>query len=162
MTTLSELTREVIAELDADGAGFRTREASNLLFHRVTDGLDLPRHVADLCRLGASVAITGNKPERALAQRTAAVARQSDFAETAPGFDHWLTEHAAMDESSDAVRKKVLRMTLPELRQVITLRRRKAEEMTATTRRLQQVIDEHPEWEDSPETPMAEILGISE
>lgn len=162
MTTLTELTREVIAELDADGGGFRTREAGSLLFHRATEGLDLPKHVADLCRLGCHAAITGHRPERAAAQRMVAADGQADFADSDPGFDHWVTDFAAMDETADAVRKRLLRMTLPELRQVIAMRQRKVAEMSAQTKRLQLIIDEHPEWEDNPNMLLAEVLGISE
>lgn len=162
MTTLTDLAREVIAELDADGGGFRTREATALLFHRATTGLNLPRHVSELVRLGCGVAITGHKPVRAAAQRMEEMAGQADFAETAPGFDHLLNEYAALDDTQDAERKKVLRLTLPELRQVIAMRRRKAAEMRAMAEELQAIIDRHPEWEHSPATPLADILGISE
>lgn len=162
MPTLTDLTREIIAELDADGGGFRTREATSLLFHRATSGYELPSHITDLVRLGCGVAITGAKPIRAVAQKMEAYAGQGDFAEQAPGFDHLLNDYAALDETQDAERKKVLRLTLPELRRVIELRRRKATEMRAIAEQLQAIIDRHPEWEDSPETPLAEILGISE
>lgn len=162
MTTLTDLTREVIAELDADGGGFRTREATSLLFYRATDGLDLPRHVADLVRLGCGVAISGNKTERAAAQRVAAYGEQSDFADDVPGFDHFLLDFAALDDTADATRKRLLRLTLPELRQVIAMRRRKANEIHAFTDKLQQIVEAHPEWEAHPEAPLADILGIAE
>lgn len=162
MPTLTDLTRDVIAELDADGGGFRTREATALLLHRLTDGLELPRPLLEVARLGCGVAIAGHKPVRAAAQRMEAMAGQTDFAETAPGFDHLLNDYAALDDTQDAERKKVLRMTLPEVRQVIALRRRKANEMRAKAEELQAIIDRHPEWENSPDTPLADILGISE
>jgi len=162
MPTLHDLTREVIAELDADGGGFRTREATSLLFHRACDGLDLPDYVATLVRLGCGVAIAGHKSERAVAQRMEAHASQRDFAEDAPGFDHFLFDWAALDDTADATRKRLLRLTLPELRAVIAMRRRKASEMTAMTQRLQEIIDTHPEWEEQPDTPLADILGIPE
>lgn len=162
MPTLTDLTREVIAELDADGGGFRTREATARLFHRATDGHELPDHINDLVRLGCSVAVTGAKPLRAAAQRMEVMAGQRDFAEQVPGFDHLLNDYAALDETQDAERKKVLRLTLPELRQVIALRRRKAAEMRAVAEQLQAIIDRHPEWEESPETPLADVLGIAE
>lgn len=162
MSTLTDLTREIIAELDADGGGFRTREAGNLLFTKATRGLELPKVVIDLCRLGCHAAITGHKPERAAAKRMAESGQQADFADTEPGFDHFIFDFAAMDDTSDAVRKRVLRMTLHELRQVIAMRRRKVAEVNALTSKLQAIIDRHPEWEQHPETPMADILGISE
>jgi hypothetical protein len=160
MTTLTDLTREVIAELDADGGGFRTREATSLLFHRAIDGHDLPDLVTELCRLGAGVAVANNKPERDLVRRAGRTVTQADFADQSPGFDHcWLAEHAALDETSDAVRKRIIRLTLPEIRQVISLRRRKAVEMTATARRLQKLIDDYPEWDDAPEMTLGQVLG---
>lgn len=166
MPSAREHIAAVVAELDADGSGFHTREAVSLLFHRVADGLDLPPETASLLRMGCQAGIKSYQPTRAaakrLGQRLAAGAGQIDFMEVEETFEHWVQDFAALDESQDAVRKRFLRMTLPELRQVIALAERKADETRGRAMRLRDIILQNPGWEDSPSTTLAEILGVGE
>ena len=159
---LLDLLRDVVAELDADGGGFRTREAADLLFHRAKDGRDIPDAIAQLARRGAQMAVQEFKPEWAAALRSAQFAGQRDMAEIADGFDRWLSDFAAVDDGADAIRKRVVRMTYPEFVAMIEFRERKAAEMREEARRARMILTQHPHWADNPGMTLAEVLGISE
>lgn len=163
--TLRDLLHDIVAELDADGGGFRTNEAANLLYAKACDGrADIPPLVERLARRGAREEVASFRPERAAAKRVAAevVLGQRDMAEMAEGFDHWVTEIAALDEGYDAVRKRVLRMSYPEFIRMIELREQKAAQMREYARRARKVLAEHPDWPDNPSMTLAEVLGVSE
>lgn len=163
--TLRDLLHDIVAELDADGGGFRTNEAANLLYAKACDGHgDIPRLVERLARRGAREEVASFRPERDATRRVAesAIAGQREFAEVSDGFDHWVTEIAALDEGCDAVRKRVLRMTYPEFVRMIELREQKASQMREFARRARKVLAEHPEWQDSPDMMLADVLEVSE
>jgi molecular chaperone GrpE (heat shock protein) len=163
--TMYELLHSVVTDLDADGSGFRTREAANLVYARASEGrTDIPTLVERLARSGARVEIAQYRPEHEATKRAAAAvaAGQRDLAEVSEDFNHWITDIAALDESFDAVRKRVLRMTYPEFVQMIELRELKAAQMREYARRGRQVIAEHPDWQDNPSMTLAEVLGVSE
>lgn len=177
--SLNDDVREVIEELDADGGGFRTGEAANLLVSRVSeggvcedDGSPRPK-VRQLMRMGATTAIKGfkgfagkNERQREKAAEFTAEAEasgQGDFYDFAEDFDkRWLLTYHAWDEDDDAERKKLLRMTLPEVRAVIALKHKKATEAEAMARKLQNIIDRSPAWHEHPLMTLADVLGISE
>lgn len=176
-SSLNDDVRKVIEELDADGGGFRTGEAANLLVSRVSaggvcedDGSPRPK-VRQLMRMGATTAIKGFKgfTERNArmhehaAEFTAGAeaAGQADFHDFAEDFDkRWLLTYHAWDEDDDAERKKLLRMTLPEVRAVIALKQKKAKEALAVARQLQDIIDDHPAWRDHPLMTLGDVLGL--
>jgi hypothetical protein len=175
--SLNDDVREVITELDADGGGFRTGEAANLLVSRVSaggvcegDGSPRPK-VRQLMRMGATTAIKGFKGfsdrnarmrERAAEVTAGAEALgQGDFRDFDEDFaPRWLTTYHAWEEDDDAERKKLMRMTLPEVRAVIDLKTKKATEAAAVARKLKDIIDDHPEWLDNPLMTLADVLGI--
>jgi hypothetical protein len=176
MSGINGDVHDIVQELDADGGGFQTREAANLLVHRyveagICDDLGDPRpKVRTLMRMGASVAFKNYRSEgaddKAKRERAHAWAGgdQGDFAEDYPddfGFE-WLRVYAAWDETLDAERKVLMRMTLPEIRAVIALKRKKAAEATAVAVRLQDIIDDNPRWCDEPSLTLADVLGIHE
>jgi hypothetical protein len=163
--TLHNLLREIVAELDADGGGFRTSEAASMLYLKASEGRgDIPGLVERLARRGAREEVAGFRPEREATKsiNESVMAGQRDLAEVSQGFDHWVTDIAALDESSDAVRKRVLRMTYPEFVQMIELREAKAMQMREYARKARKVLTEHPEWADNPTMMLAEVLGVSE
>lgn len=163
--TLRNLLHDIVAELDADGGGFRTNEAANLLYAKACEGRgDIPQLVERLARRGAREEVANFRPEREATSRVAmaAMSGQREFAEMSDGFHHWVTEIAALDEGSDAVRKRVLRMTYPEFIQMIELREQKAAQMREFARRARKVLAEHPEWQDNPGMMLADVLGVSE
>lgn len=163
--TLRDLLRDIVAELDADGGGFRTNEAANLLYAKASEGrADIPPLIERLARRGAREEVASFRPERTATKRMAetVLVGQRDLAELAEGFDHWVTEIAALDEGCDAVRKRVLRMTYPEFIQMIALREEKAAQMREQARRARKVLAEHPEWQDTPSMTLAEVLGVDE
>lgn len=163
--TLLDLVRGIVTELDADGGGFRTNEAANLLYAKASEGRgDIPQLVERLARRGAREEVANFRPERDATKRVAeaVIAGQREFAELADGFDHWVSEIAALDEGPDAVRKRVLRMTYPEFVQMIELREQKAAQMREYARRARKILAEHPEWQETPSMMLADALGVSE
>jgi hypothetical protein len=76
--------------------------------------------------------------------------------------NRWITKLAALSEGHDAMRKHVLRMTYPDLVQMIELRERKAAETRQSAHRARKVLAEHPEWQDTPSMTLAEVLGLDE
>lgn len=171
MSSLRAVVHNVITDLDADGGGFRTMDASSLVVERVLvhgladgDGNLLPMP-AQLMRKGAAVAIREYQPERKAAQKVVAFAadgRQSDFAEVSNDFDHWVMDYAALEEGPDAERKQYRRMNYHEIRLVIALKRRKAAEAIAMATLLQRTIDENPGWAQTPERELGDVLGIED
>ena len=98
--TLRVLLHDILAELDPDGGGFRTSEAADLLYAKVSDGCaDIPLLVERLARRGAREEVASFRPERAAAKRVAAdvMMGQRDMADVTEGFDHWVTDIAALD-----------------------------------------------------------------
>ena len=163
--SVREILHQIIGELDADGGGFRTSEAANLLYARACLGRqDIPPLVERLARRGAREEVASFRPERVAAQRiaTLTVVGQRDLAELSDGFDHWVTDIAALDEGTDAVRKRVLRMTYHEFIQMIELREQKARQMREYARRARMILAEHPDWADNPRMTLGEILGLAE
>ncbi|WP_431304074.1 hypothetical protein [Sediminicoccus sp. BL-A-41-H5] len=163
--TLRNLLREIVSELDADGAGFRTNDAANLLYAKASEGRgDIPGLVERLARRGAREEVANFRPEREAATRTTndIIAGQRDLAELEQGFDHWVTDIAALDEGCDALRKRVLRMTHPEFVQMIELREQKATQMREYARRARKILTDFPEWADNPRMMLADVLGVSE
>lgn len=173
--SLNADVREIIEELDADGSGFQTSEAANLLVQRyvvagICDDLGEPKpKVRQLMRLGAGSAVKNYRPaQRENSKRREAAAMmvgsaQGDFMELADDWNFaWLMDYAASDERDDAARKVLVRMTLPEVRAVIALKRRKAAETSAEADELQDIIDRHPDWQDHPSMTLADVLGIAE
>jgi hypothetical protein len=167
--------REIVEELDADGGGYRTSEAANMLISRYVlegvcnaDGEPKPK-VRTLMRIGASIAFKSYKSETAADRKKRHQAAelvgsdQYDFAEIDDDFAFkWLNVYAAWDEGETAERKMLIRMTLDEVLDVIALKRKKAAEATAVADRLQEIVDNHPEWYDHPEMTIADILDIHE
>ena len=163
--TLLDLVRGIVAELDADGGGFRTNEAANLLYAKASEGRgDIPSLVERLARRGAREEVAGFRPTREAAKRMyeQVAAGQRDMGELAGDFDHWISDIAALDEGYDAVRKRVLRMTYPEFIQMIELREHKAAQMREYARRARKILAEHPEWQADPSMVLADVLGVSE
>jgi hypothetical protein len=163
--TLRDLLHGIVAELDADGGGFRTNEAANLLYAKASVGCaDIPPLVERLARRGAREEVASFRTEREATRRTAehVLCGQRDMAEVSEGFDHCVAEIAALDEGCDAVRKRVLRMTYPEIVRMIELREQKAAQTREFARRARKVLAEHPDWQDSPGMTLAEVLGVSE
>jgi hypothetical protein len=173
--SLSHDVREIVQELDADGSGYQTNEAANLLVHRyvsagICDGDGEPKpKVRTLMRIGAGVAFKNYKSDSAAdrKKREEALAwaggNQRDFAEYADGFGfEWLRTYAAWDEGETAERKMLIRMTLDEVLDVIALKRKKAAEATAVANELQKIVDDNPQWYDHPEMTVADILDIHE
>jgi len=175
MSGISADVRDIVQELDADGGGYQTKEAADLLIHRyveagICDDLGDPKpKVRTLMRMGASVAFKGYKSEnaedKANRERAAAWAggEQRDFVEIDGDFGfEWLRSYAAWDEGESAERKMLMRMTLPEVQDVIALKRKKASEATAVADRLQDIIDSNLFWHNSPSLTVADILGMHE
>jgi hypothetical protein len=171
--TLNGDVRKIVEELDADGGGYQTSEAASRLVQRyVVEGVcdadgDPKPKVRALMRLGAGVAFKNYKSdstaEEKKRERAAAWAGgdQHDFGEIADDFDfQWLRVYAAWDEGEAAERKMIVRMTLYEVLDVIALKRKKAAEATAVAKRLQDIVDDHPDWYDHPEMTVADILDI--
>lgn len=163
--TLRDLLRDIVSELDADGGGFRTNEAANLLYAKASEGRgDIPGLIERLARRGAREEVASFRPEREVTKRmtTDVMVGQRDLAELDQGFDHWITDIAALDEGCDAVRKRVLRMTHPEFLQMIELREQKAAQMREYARRARKILTDFPEWADNPRMMLADVLGVSE
>lgn len=157
---MHELVADVIGELD-DGGGFRTSEAAGLLHHRAKTFPDLYERLA---RMGAQRAIAEYRPQRASVLRAAdaIVHGQQDFAEVFDDFAHWIADIAALEEGTDAMRKRFVRMTYGEFVAVIELAERKAGEMHARARTLRAFLRDHPQWAARPEMTLAELLGVDE
>lgn len=175
MSKITDDVREIINELDADGGGFQTSEAANMLVHRyVVDGICQPDgtpkpKVQSLMRMGASVAVKHYDADSAERKRlrskapAAADSVQGDFQQIAEDFDYrWLMAYAASEENETAARKVLVRMTLPEVQAVIALKRKKAAEGVAEADRLQDIIDNSPHWFETPSLTVADILDIRE
>ncbi|HTI79470.1 MAG TPA: hypothetical protein VL614_03370 [Acetobacteraceae bacterium] len=175
MSGINGDVRDIVNELDADGSGYQTREAANLLVSRYVDaGIcddwgDPKPKVRTLMRMGASVAFKNYKSDGKAEERkherafSFAGGEQRDFAEDHDDFGfEWLRVYAAWDEGETAERKMLVRMTLYEVLDVIALKRKKAAEATAVANLLQDIIDEHPGWYDHPELTVADILDIRE
>jgi hypothetical protein len=163
--TLRVLLHDILAELDPDGGGFRTSEAADMLYAKASHGCaDIPLLVERLARRGAREEVASFRPERAAAKRVAAdvMMGQRDMAEVTDGFDHWVTDIAALDEGCDAIRKRVLRMTHPEFMRMIELREQKASQMREYARRARKILAEHPEWAENPSMTLADILEVTE
>ena len=145
------MVRDVIEELDPDGAGYRTKEAGDLLFHRLLDGCTgtLSAEAAQALRMGAVEAIKNNgvrrivrnAPKAVRAALESAASEQSDMSEIAPKDFPWIHEHTALGEGPDAVRKIIGKLDLPETRQVIALMRKKSVQTAAKADRIQKVVD---------------------
>ncbi len=175
MSGINDDVREIIGELDADGGGFQTAEAANLLVYRYVavgicqpDGTPKPK-VQGLMRMGASVAVknynAGAATNERLRNRAAAISGgvQGDFQHIAEDFDHrWVMAYVALEETEHAERKLLIRMTLPEVLAVIALKRKKAAEGTAEADRLQDIVDNNPHWYETPSLTIADILDIHE
>lgn len=175
MSGINADVRDIVQELDADGGGYQTKEAANLLVHRyveagICDDMGDPKpKVRGLMRMGASVAFKSYKSDttedKVNRERAAAWAggEQHDFIEIEEGFGfEWLKVYAAWDETEFAERKMLMRMTLPEVQAVIALKRKKAAEATAVAGKLQRIIDDHLHWHDEPSLTLADVLGIHE
>jgi hypothetical protein len=175
MSGIADDVRSIVEELDADGGGYRTGEAAGLLVHRyvvagICDADGEPKgKVRSLMRLGAGVAIKGYKPahvkntKRREAAAAAAGGAQRDFVELCDDFEFaWLMHYAAFDEGDDAERKVLVRMTLPEVKAVIALKRKKAAEASVEADQLQDIIDRNPTWADHPELTIADILDLKD
>ena len=163
--TLRDLLRDIVSELDADGGGFRTNEAANLLYAKASEGRgDIPSLVERLARRGAREEVANFRPEREATRRVTedVLLGQRDLAEVTQGFDHWVTDIAALDEGCDAVRKRVLRMNYPEFLRMIELREQKATQMREYARRARKILAAFPEWADNPGMVLADLLGVSE
>ena len=162
---LSELLLEIYKELNADGSGFLTSEAADLLYLRASQGArDIPPLVEQLARRGAREAVADFRLDARTLKRSAAAvaAGQMDMAEIDSGFDHFLTEVAALDETESAVRKPVLRMTYDEFVKMIELRERKANQMLESVRIARAILKQYPSWALQPHLTLGEVLGVAE
>ena len=162
---LNQLLLEIYQELNADGSGFLTNEAANLLYLRASDGADdIPPLVEQLARRGAREAVAEFRLDAKTLRRAAGVASagQMDMAELDSGFDHFLTEVAALDETEGAVRKPVIRMTYPEFLRMIDLRERKANQMLESVRIARAILKQHPGWALRPHLTLGDVLGVAE
>lgn len=163
---LADAVQSVVDDLDVDGGGYRTTEAASLLFSRAEaeQGARLAPLARSLARKGAQAALKDHKVERqaqdkaASAAASSALSTQRDFAELVPDMG-WTAEYTALDETHDAVRKRVAMLNYPECLQVIALKTRKAQEAAAMARRLQRVVDENPTWARHPGMTLAEVLA---
>ena len=136
---LSRLLIEIYQELNADGSGFLTSEATNLLYLRASQGShDIPPLIEQLARRGM------------------------DIAEIKSAVIHFLTKVAALDETESAVRKPVLRMTYDEFLRMITLRERKASQMLESVRIARAILKQYPNWALQPHLTLGDVLGVSE
>lgn len=168
MSELYDAVREIIDELDPDGGGFRTSEASDRLYLRAeTEAGPLPPITAALAKLGCRVAIRDPRVGRPAMSRSvyaaaaASTSPQYDMADLAEDFG-WLDLHTALEEGETAVRKRISHLTLPETLQVIALKRRKAAQAAAMADRLRMVVDMHPEWQRRPQLTLGDIVGLPE
>lgn len=169
---VSDELGEIIAEIDPDGIGFRSSEAAGMLLYRAVRQLDLGREEdlpvlpATLMRKGAQQAVREYSPDAVSQQQAenaavrAAVSPQRDMAEMDDSFA-WTRRFTALDETREAVRKRIAALTYSEVLQVIALKRRKAAEANATAKRLQDVVDRHPEWARHPKRTLAEVTGAA-
>lgn len=155
MTDLADAVREIIAELDPDGGGYRTSEATGRLYQRAhTESGGLRPMTGHLVRLGCNVAFKQYKPARAMQPHMATAGGvQADMADLG-----WLAQHTALDEGDTAVRKQIGQLTRAETLQVIALKRKKAAEASAMADHLQRVVDDHPEWVELPELLLADVI----
>jgi hypothetical protein len=162
---LSELLLEIYKELNADGSGFLTSEAANLLYLRASQGADnIPPLVEQLARRGAREAVAEFRLDAKSLKRSAiaAAAGQMDLAELGSSFDHFLTEVAALDETESAVRKPVLRMTYPEFMRTIELCERKANQMLESVRIARAIVKQYPTWALRPHLTLGDVLGVTD
>lgn len=171
MTLIPQWIDEIKQELNPDGSGYHVGEAADLLVERARrDCGFLNAECRDLMRAGAVVRIKehdmtarGRAPRgkrEALAEVIDAIAGgQGDFAEFVEGFS-WLDQETSLDDAVDAIRKAYRDLTLVEAKQVVKLKRKKAEETNAAADRIQDFIDDHPEWATRPDMTMGEIAGL--
>jgi hypothetical protein len=94
MSELRDAVREIIEELDPDGGGYRTSEATGRLYRRAeTESGELRPMTGLLVRLGCNVAVKQYRPEGAARSHMAmAGGAQSDMADLG-----WLGHHTALD-----------------------------------------------------------------
>ena len=168
LESLPELVRKIILELDPGGSGYFTVEASRRVLDAVVGagvcdsyGKVRPNPLT-LMRLGSRIAVANYEVPRRRAVAKLAIG-QGDFAQMASDFEwRWLFETAALDETEEAIRKVMARMTYYEVWYVIGLNEKKAVECGARATRLRKIMDDNPHWRSEPNRTMADILGIEE
>ena len=162
---LSRLLLEIYHEINADGSGFLTSEAANLLYLRASQGAhDIPPLVEQLARRGAREAVAEFQLDAKTLWRAASAssADQMDIAEIESAVIHFLTKVAALDETGSAIRKPVLRMTYDEFVKMIALRERKASQMLESVRIARAILKQYPSWKLQPHLTLGDVLGVAE
>jgi hypothetical protein len=164
--TLEQIVQQVKTELNPDGAGYHTSEAADGVFAKASEGCGyLTASMRDIGRRGAASAVKEYdiKPQsikRKLSTAIeAAASGQQDFAYLTEGWE-WVDNETALEEGVHAVRKTYRELILGEAKQVVTLKLKKSREAAASAERTQKIIDTHPEWEESPDLTMGQILGL--
>lgn len=154
--------------LKAESGGQRsydTSAASGLLFDRLRETNTLDEAGGEVMRLGCRVAIVeygggvSLKGVRARPEELGYRLSQTTFDQYDNG---WLDDEVALNEGLRAVRKCRGDCKLAETKAWLALKEKKADEIWTDVKRGRLVLDQHPEWEDTPEATLAEILGLSE
>jgi hypothetical protein len=170
-SNLGDLISEIKHRLNPKGEGYKVAAAADMLVETVRKGCGfLTANMRELARAGATVKIrdhnmtsAGKPPSgktRELAEAVDAIADgQGDFAEYADDFS-WMDDETSLDDTLDAIRKAYRDLNLAEAKQVVGLKHKKAAETEAAANRLQRTIDEHPEWELSPDLTLGAIAGL--
>jgi hypothetical protein len=85
-------------------------------------------------------------------------APQTDFSRLDSTFARLIYAPVALDEAPGTRRLPPIEMTLPELRQHIALKERKAAQTQANAEILARYVDTHPEWEKNPEWTLRQVI----
>ena len=145
--TLGDLLRHIVASVDVDGRGFRTSDAPEQPYVRISEGRnDLPPWLFHLARREAREGVAPFRPT-APAHRDPA---------------HWTSGFAAINECIGTQPKCILLMTYAEFVGLIEFREQKAAQMRELARQARRVLLLKPDWQASPTMTLADVLGVSE
>lgn len=145
--TLGDLLRHIVASVDVNGRGFRTSDAPEQPYVRISEGRsDLPPWVSYSAPREAREGVAAFRPT-APAHRDPA---------------HWTSDFAAINECIGAQRKCILFMTYAEFVEMIEFREQKAAQMRELARQARRVLLVNPDWQASPTKTLADVLVVSE
>lgn len=162
MHTLRDIELEAASDLDPEGSGVQTSTLAKSILHMVKAECGyLSRNGEQLMREGAQRrAGRYQAPRRRLAQHLRSTTNQRDMLELDPGFAFFIQEWIGLGETEDAVRKPILKMTLPEFEAAIRLHERKAEETAAQAVAMRKVLLNNPTWRSRPKLTLEKLLKI--
>ena len=162
MHTLRDVELEAAADLDPDGSGVHTNKlAKSILLMVKAECGYLSDNGVQLMREGAQRrAGRYQAPRRRLARKLASTMNQRDMLELDAGFAFFIQEWVALDETGNAIRKPLMKMTLPEFEAAIRLHERKAEETAAQAMEMRKLLLNNPTWRTRPTLTLEKLLKI--